>query len=112
MGRGTVLVRLSPFCALPKPPLSRLRGGLFGCGSPTVTVSFRLRVGVCAAGDPFAMDILLDDYVAFPVNLPVDRGFAVIAVGSWRNGRDCRAGAGDRRRRNYHRPGGGGGTAG
>jgi hypothetical protein len=24
------------------------------------------------------MDILLDDGIAFPVNLPVDRGFAVI----------------------------------
>jgi hypothetical protein len=49
---------------------------------------------------PFVMDILLDDRVALPVHLLVDRGFAVIAVRARRNGRrGRRAGNGDGRRR-------------
>jgi len=43
------------------------------------------------------MDILLDDRVALPVHLLVDRGFAVIAVRARRNGR--RAGARHRNKR-------------
>ena len=60
-------------CRGPKARLvsSRIRGGLRRCRTPAVTVSLCFHVGVRAAADAFAMDILLDDSVALPVNLPV-----------------------------------------
>jgi hypothetical protein len=94
MSRGIMSPRDAPGALGPKAALFRIRGGLFSCGSPTVAVSLCLRVSIGAACDPFAMDILLDDCVALPVNLPVDRGLTVIALGAWRNGRGCRAGTG------------------
>jgi hypothetical protein len=89
----------------PKAALSGLRACLGGCSTPTITVSLRFRVGIRAARDTFAMDILLDNRVAFPIDLPVDSDFAVIPVRARINGRrGCRASArnGNRRRGGNH----------
>jgi hypothetical protein len=96
---GNGLARRARGLRGPKAALSELRGRLGGCGTPTITVSLRFRVGIRAARNPLAMDILLDDRVAFPVRLPVDSDFAVIPVGARRNGRGCRASARNGNRR-------------
>jgi hypothetical protein len=67
--------------------LSRLCGGLASCRSSTVAVGLGFGVGLRAARDPFAMDILLDDLVAVLGHLLVDRHFAVIPVGAGSNRR-------------------------
>src|SRR5207248_544310 len=64
-------------CERGRAPLFLLRGALrASCRGATVTVSFRLRMGLRAARNPLPMGILLDYRIACLVHFLVDRHFA------------------------------------